>query len=127
MRQTHVAGERMFADYAGTTLDVIDGATGEVLRAQLFVAVLGASNYTYAEATWMQGLADWIGSHVRTIAFIAGIRSHGAGRQRQYQVGHHPSLLLEPAVNCHSPKVMICMVWYGREQPRRMGRKLDGA
>ena len=73
MRQTHVAGERMFVDYAGTTIDVIDAATGEVLRAQLFVAVLGASSYTYAEATWTQGLADWIGSHVRTFAFIGGV------------------------------------------------------
>ena len=73
MRQTHVAGERMFVDYAGTTIDVIDAATGEVMRAQLFVAVLGASNYTYAEATWTQGLADWIGSHVRTFAFIGGV------------------------------------------------------
>ena len=61
MRQNHVAGERMFVDYAGTTLAVIDASTGEARTAQLFVAVLGASNYTYAEATWTQGLADWIG------------------------------------------------------------------
>jgi hypothetical protein len=51
MRQSHVAGERMFVDYAGTALEVIDAASGEVLRAQLFVAVLGACKYTYAEAT----------------------------------------------------------------------------
>ncbi|MDP9095567.1 MAG: IS21 family transposase, partial [Pseudomonadota bacterium] len=50
MRQTHPAGERMFVDYAGQTVEVIDGATGEVRRAQMFVAVLGASNFTYAEA-----------------------------------------------------------------------------
>ena len=62
MRQTHVAGEKLFVDYAGTTLDVIDGTTGEVLTAQLFVAALGASSYTWAEATWTQGLGDWIGS-----------------------------------------------------------------
>jgi transposase len=75
MRQTHVAGERMFVDYAGTTIDVVDAATGEVMRAQLFVAVLGACNYTYAEATWTQGLADWIGSHVRTFTFYGGVTS----------------------------------------------------
>src|SRR5215469_18140439 len=54
MRQSHVAGERMFVDYAGTTLAVIDGLTGEVMTAQLFVAVLGASSLIYAEATWTQ-------------------------------------------------------------------------
>ena len=69
MRQTHVAGERLFVDYAGTTLAVIDPSTGEAMPAQLFVAALGASNYTYAEATWTQGLADWIGSHTRAFAF----------------------------------------------------------
>jgi transposase len=72
MRQSHVAGERLFVDYAGTTLEVIDGTTGEVRTAQLFVAVLGASSYVYAEATWSQGLSDWIGSHTRTLAFIGG-------------------------------------------------------
>ena len=73
MRQTHVAGEKLFVDYAGTTLDVIDGTTGEVLTAQLFVAVLGASSYTWAEATWTQGLRDWIGSHTRAFVFFGGV------------------------------------------------------
>src|SRR4029077_6032906 len=73
MRQSHVAGERMFVDYAGTTLAVIDGLTGEVMTAQLFVAVLGASSLTYAEATWAQGLSDWIGSHTRTFSFTGGV------------------------------------------------------
>src|SRR5690606_17334422 len=52
MRQTHTPGEKLFVDYAGQTLQIIDGLTGEVRYAQLFVAVLGASNYTFAEATW---------------------------------------------------------------------------
>jgi transposase len=52
MRQSHPAGERLFVDYAGRTAEVIDGATGEIRRAQIFVAVLGASNFTYAEARW---------------------------------------------------------------------------
>src|SRR5262245_52428980 len=73
MRQSHVAGERMFVDYAGTTLDVIDASTGEAMTAQLFVAVLGASSLTYAEATWTQGLSDWIGSHTRTFAYFGGV------------------------------------------------------
>ena len=73
MRQTHRAGEKLFVDYAGHTVPVIDEATGEIRPAQIFVAVLGASNYTYAEATWTQALPDWIGSHQRTFEFLGGI------------------------------------------------------
>ena len=70
MRQDHRAGEKWFVDYAGQTASVIDRETGEGRPAQLFVAVMGASNYTYAEATWSQRLADWIGSHVRAMAYL---------------------------------------------------------
>ena len=73
MRQTHVAGEKLFVDYAGQTAAVIDPLTGEVRQAQVFVAALGASNYTYAEARWTQGLADWIGCHVNAFAFFGGV------------------------------------------------------
>jgi transposase len=58
MRQTHVAGERLFVDYAGATLEVIDAITGEVRTAQLFVAALGASSYTYADASFTQNLVQ---------------------------------------------------------------------
>ena len=73
MRQTHRAGEKLFVDYAGHTLPVIDLRTGEIRSAQIFVAVLGASNYTYAEATWSQSLPDWIGSHLRCFSFFGGL------------------------------------------------------
>ncbi len=73
MRHEHRAGEKMFVDYAGQTVDLIDGETGEIHKAQIFVAVLGASNYTYAEATLSQQVEDWIGSHVRTFAFFGGV------------------------------------------------------
>jgi len=73
MRQTHVAGDKLFVDYAGQTAAVIDPLTGEVRRAQVFVAALGASNYTYAEARWTQSLADWIGCHVNAFAFFGGV------------------------------------------------------
>ena len=73
MRQTHRAGEKLFIDYCGPTLDVIDPTTGEVRSAAVFVAVLGASNYTYAEATWDQKLPNWIGSHVRSFQFFGGV------------------------------------------------------
>jgi transposase len=85
LRQVHPAGERVFVDFAGQTMEVVDGATGEVLRAQVFVAVLGASSYTgacpraarradpWAEAVWSQSLPDWIAAHVAMLAFIGGV------------------------------------------------------
>lgn len=73
MRQVHRAGEKLFIDYAGPTVAIVDIATGEIRNAQIFVAVLGASSYTYAEATWTQALPDWIGAHVRTMAFLGGV------------------------------------------------------
>jgi transposase len=63
----------MFVDYTGATLDVIDGLTGEVQCAQIFVATLGASSYTYAEATWTQKLPDWTGSHGRAFSYFGGV------------------------------------------------------
>ena len=72
MRQEHRAGEKVFVDYAGQTIEVVDRRTGEIHTAEIFVAVLGASNYTYAEATWTQQLPDWIGSHVRAFSFFGG-------------------------------------------------------
>lgn len=73
MRQSHKAGEKLFVDYCGPTVPVMDAETGEVRTAQVFVAVLGASNYTYAEATWSQGLADWTMSHARCFTFLGGV------------------------------------------------------
>jgi transposase len=73
MRQQHRAGEKTFIDYAGQTVPVVDPETGEVREAQIFLAVLGASSYTYAEATWTQQLPDWIASHVRACHFFGGV------------------------------------------------------
>ena len=73
MRQVHRAGEKLFVDYAGMRATAIDPATGAVREAQVFVAVLGASNYTYAEATWTQGLEDWIGAHVCCFTYLGGV------------------------------------------------------
>lgn len=73
LRQVHVAGEKLFVDYSGHTTEAVGGLTGEVLSAQIFVAVLGASNYTYAEASLSQSLPDWIASHVRTFAYFGGV------------------------------------------------------
>jgi transposase len=73
LRQEHRAGEKLFVDYAGDTLPVTNPVTGELQSAAVFVAVLGASNYTFAEATWTQSLPDWIGSHLRAFEFLGGV------------------------------------------------------
>jgi len=102
MRQRHAAGERMFVDYSGTRMAVIDPATGVARPAEIFIAVMGASNMTYAEASWSQALPDWIGAHTRA---LFGVRSDlwrgpltvrrgaGAGRVGQPQVRGDPRLL----------------------------------
>ena len=72
MRQTHKAGEKMFVDYAGQTMPIVTGSTGEVRQAQIFVAVLGASNYTYVEAAWTQSLPEWVMAHTRAFSFVQG-------------------------------------------------------
>jgi len=73
LRQVHKAGEKLFVDYCGPTMPVVNRLTGEIKQAQIFVAVLGASSYTYSEATWTQGLRDWLGSHVRAFHFFKGL------------------------------------------------------
>ena len=74
MRQSHAAGDKLFVDYAGDGVPVVvDRLTGERRTAQIFVAVLGASNFTYAQATWTQGLADWISGHVGVFEAIGGV------------------------------------------------------
>lgn len=73
MRQVHKAGEKLFVDYAGKTIPIVSMSTGETEMAQVFVAVLGASNYIFAEATRSQKLIDWTGSHVRAFEFFGGV------------------------------------------------------
>ena len=73
MRQEHVAGDKVFVDYSGKKVPIVDRKTGEIREAELFLGVLGASSYTYAEATWTQTLPDWIGSHVRMFTFFDGV------------------------------------------------------
>lgn len=73
MRQVHHAGDKLFVDYCGPTLPVVNPDTGEARSAQVFVAVLGASSYTYAEATWSQSLPDWLNAHARAFTFLGGV------------------------------------------------------
>jgi transposase len=73
MRLQHKAGEKLYVDYAGQTVPVFDPETGEKREAEIFVATLGASNYTYAEAHATQSLSNWIGAHVRALAYLGGV------------------------------------------------------
>lgn len=73
MRRVEVYGETGYVDYSGTTIDITNPETGEVKSAQVFIGVLGGSNYTYCEATWTQRSRDWIGSHIRMFAYFGGV------------------------------------------------------
>jgi transposase len=99
MRQAHRAGEALFVDDAGPTVAVINRTTGEIRPAYLFVAVLGASNYTYLEATWSQGLEDWLMAPVRAFEFFGGVPASvvpdnlksGVDRPHRYEPDINPS------------------------------------
>ena len=114
MRQVHIAGDKMFVDYSGKRPHYIEPTTGEVVEVELFVAVLGASSYTYAEATRTQKLADFTASNARAFTFFGGVTSaivpdqlksavtianrYEAGVQRTFaELGRHYSTTILPA------------------------------
>lgn len=70
MRQTHKAGDKVFIDYSGVTMDIIDPETNQIRSAEIFVGVLGASKDTFSEATWSQKWPDFIGSKRRMFEFL---------------------------------------------------------
>ena len=80
MRQVHKAGEKLFVDYAGQRPHLVDPRTGEVVPVELFIAVLGASNYTYAEATLSRRVPDFLASHTRAVEFFGGVTTIGRAR-----------------------------------------------
>jgi len=73
MRQTHVAGEKLFLDFSGDGVDVVDAKTGEKRKAKLFLAVLGASNFTYAEPVLSEDLPTWVQCHVNALEYMGGV------------------------------------------------------
>ncbi len=123
MRQQHLAGDKLFVDYAGQTVGVVDRRTGEIRQAQIFVAVLGASSYTYAEATGSQQLADWIGSHVRAFQFFGGVPA--AVVPDNLKAGVHKAHRYEPDLN---PTYADMASHYGTSViPTRVRRPKDKA
>ena len=97
LRQEHLPGDKLFVDYAGQTVPIVDRHTGEIRAAQIFVAVLGCSNYSHAEATWTQGAADWLGSHVRALESFGGVPR--AIVPDNLKSGVHKAHRYEPALN----------------------------
>jgi transposase len=97
MRQHHVAGDKVFVDYSGKTIAIVDKLTGEIHSAQIFVGVLGASNYTYSEASWTQTLPDWISAHVRMFGFFQG--SPRLVVPDNLKAGVHKPSFYDPEVN----------------------------
>jgi transposase len=98
LRQEHKAGEKVFVDFAGQTVPIIDRATGEVLfEAEIFVGVLGASNFTYAQACRSQELPEWISAHTRMVEFFSGVP--GAIVPDNLKSGVKRACYYEPDVN----------------------------
>lgn len=96
MRQVHVVGDKAFVDYSGKKARIVDAATGEIVDVEVFVAVLGATNLTYAEATYTQRGPDWIASHVRALEYFGGVPA--ALVPDQLKSGVSRACLYEPGV-----------------------------
>jgi transposase len=122
LRQPYRAGEKMFVDFAGQAIPVIDAASGEVREAHLFIAVLGASNYTYAEATWGEDLASWIGAHVRAFEFFEGVPEVVIPDNTRTGVTH--ASYYEPDLN---PTYHELVTHYGTVIPARPHKPRDKA
>lgn len=97
MRQTHKAGDKVFVDYSGQRVELIDPDTGEIRTAEVFIGVLGASNFTYAEATWTQQLPDWIGSQQRMFDYFGCVSALIVPDNLKSAI--HKSCRYEPDVN----------------------------
>jgi transposase len=97
LRQVHPAGERLFVDFAGSTMAVVEGADGEERQAEIFVAVLGASSFTFACAVWSQALPDWVGAHVRAFGYFGGVARQLVSDN--LKAGVTRACFHEPAVN----------------------------
>ncbi len=99
MRFEHAPGDKLFVDYAGLTMSIVERGSGEVHSAQIFVAALGASNFTYVEASLTQAVADWLGAHVRALDYFGGVTQaivpdnlkSGVARACRYEPDLNPS------------------------------------
>lgn len=97
MRFEHAPGDKLFVDYSGLTMDIVDRASGEMSSAEIFVATMGASNFTYVEASLTQTLADWLGAHVRALEYFGGVTA--AIVPDNLKSGVHRACRYEPDLN----------------------------
>ena len=97
MRFEHAPGDKLFVDYSGLTMDIVDRASGEVQKAEIFVAAMGASNFTYVEASLTQTLADWLGAHVHALEYFGGVTA--AIVPDNLKSGVHRACRYEPDLN----------------------------
>lgn len=123
LRQHYRAGERTFVDFAGKTVEVIDPHTGEITNAEVFVGVLGASNYTYSEAVADQSLANWVRCHVNMFEYFGGVSEILVSDN--LKSGVHKACRYEPDLN---PTYQDLTRHYGTVGiPARAGRPRDKA
>jgi len=123
LRQDYKAGEKLFVDYAGDTIPLHDPATGAITPAYLFVATLGASNYSYAEAVLSRELPSWIGSHIHTFEFLGSVPEIVVPDNTRTGVTH--PCRYEPDLN---PTYQDAMVHYGTTViPARVKKPKDKA
>ena len=114
MRQVHIAGEKLFVDYAGDTVPVVDASTGEITRAQIFVAVLGASNYTFACATPRQTTEDWIaylGGHPHVLLHLAAHSHRMSVYAMQPMGGHAYWEMASPSLTDFPAQMRLIEIW----------------
>lgn len=97
MRQMHRPGERVFLDFSGATIPIVDRTTGEIAQAKLFVAVLGHSNFTYVEPVLSEDLGTWIGANARALEFFGGVPEIGV--PDNLKAGVSRACRYEPEVN----------------------------
>lgn len=123
LRHSYRAGEKLFVDYAGQTMPIVDPETGEVWEGQVFVGALGFSNYTYSEVTRSQELREWIGSHVRMFEYFGG--SVEAVVQDNLKAGVKRACFYDPDLN---PTYHELLLHYGTAGlPTRPGKASDKA
>ena len=123
LRQEYLAGEKMFVDFAGKTIPITNRYTGEITDAEIFVAVLGASNYTYAEALESQNLPSWIGAHTRAFEYFGGVSALLV--PDNLKSGVNKACRYEPELN---PTYLEMCQHYGTvAMPARAGKPKDKA
>jgi transposase len=124
MRQVHIGGEKLFVDYAGSTVPIVDPLTGEISAAQIFVATLGASSYTFACATPRQTTADWIGAQVRALEYFGGVPKLIVPDQTRSLIKHpdrydpEPNRLYEEFAQHYSTAILAARPAHPKDKPK---------